>query len=149
MKRNTICCLLAASLAGVGTVGSAEEGTAVLGAISSPVMINQGERYVPAEEGMQLLPGDQLMAMQGGAAQVQYANGCVHAVQSNEIYRIANEDACAMPADAAVHAAAPGSPPAGGGGSTAGLLFAGLVGVGLMVEAPDSDSRDRPTISPE
>ncbi len=85
MKRNLIHGLFAASLAGLSGAAVAEEGQAILGSVSSPVMINQGERYVPAEEGMVVLPGDQLMAMQGGAAQVQYDNGCVHAMQSNEV----------------------------------------------------------------
>ena len=151
MKRNTIACLLAATVAGFGAAASADEGQTVLRAVSSPVMINQGERYVPAEEGMIVLPGDQIMAMQGGAAQVQYANGCVHAMASNEVYRVVNEDACSMPADAAVNQAA-ATPPPGGGGGGAGLLgplFAAAVGIGIMVEATDSDSADRPSISPE
>ena len=150
MKRISICGLLSATLAGFTGAAGAEEGKTVLGAVSSPVMINQGERYVPAEEGMVVMPGDQLMAMQGGSAQVQYANGCSHAMQSNEVYRVVTEDACSMPADAAVHAAAPASPGAGGSGpGIVGGLFVAAVGIGLAVEATDSGDSDRPNISPE
>ncbi len=63
---------------------------------------------------------------------------------------MATADACSMPADAGVHAAAPASP--GGGGSGPGViggLFVAGVGIGLAVEATDSGDKDRPNISPQ
>jgi hypothetical protein len=131
----------------------AEDAQTVLTNVTSPVLVNQGEAYVQAEEGMALLPGDQLVAMQGGSAQVSYANGCVHQMAGNEVYRISAEDACAMPAAAAVHQAAPSSPGGGGGMSTgdiAGLVVTGaaLAWAGYEI-SDDDDVGPPPTISPE
>jgi hypothetical protein len=131
----------------------AENTQTVLTGVISPVLVNQGEAYVPAEEGMVLLPGDQLVAMEGGSAQVQFATGCVHEMAGNEVYRISADDACSMPAAAAVNQAAPTPPPGGGGMTTGDMLGAALTaGVVLYagVEIADSDDdNDRPNISPE
>lgn len=156
--------LAAGALAVAGTVSAAETGT-VLGQIQSPVMINQGDAYVPAQAGMQLNPGDQIMVLQGGQALVNYASGCRVELGGNEILRIAAEDACSAPAVAAVNAQV--SPNAGGGGAAAtggGAAAAGgaggaglgsMIGLGVTLgvagfaasEVADDDDDNREPIS--
>jgi hypothetical protein len=92
-------------------------------------MVNQGDAYVPAERGMQLNPGDQLLVLQGGEAHVNYASGCKVTLAGNELLRIAAQDACSAPAVAAVNAQV--SPNAGGGAATGGGAAASGAGAGL------------------
>ena len=122
----------------------------VLSHVQSPVMVNQGDAYVPAERGMQLNPGDQLLVLQGGEAHVNYASGCQVTLAGNELLRIAAEDACSAPSVAAVNAQV--SPQAGGGGSTGsgaggvntvGLIAAlGVAGYAAYEISDDDDNRE-------
>ena len=158
MQNMTLKALLAAGvMAAAGSTVAAETGT-VLSQMQSPVMINQGDAYVPAEAGMQLNPGDQLIVLQGGQALVNYASGCRVELGGNEVLRVAAEDACSAPAVAAVNAQV--SPQGGaGGGSTAGGAAGGAAmnTVGLIAaigvagyaayEISDDDDDNREPIS--
>ena len=152
MKGVSVSGVLAAAVLSAG-VAVAEDAQTILTSVTSPVLVNQGESYVPAEAGMVLASGDQLVALQGGEAQVSYANGCVHQMAGNEVYRISSEDACAMPADAAVHQAAPSSPGSGGSMSTGDIvglvITAGVVGYAGYEIADSDGGNNPPNISPE
>ena len=150
-----------ALLAGVAPLAMSA-GT-VLSHVQSPVMVNQGDAYVPAERGMQLNPGDQLLVLQGGEAHVNYASGCKVTLAGNELLRIAAQDACSAPAVAAVNAQV--SPNAGGGAATgggaaasgagAGAGLGGTIGLGVTLgvaayagyEVSDDDDDNREPIS--
>lgn len=154
MQNMTLKALLAAGvMAAAGSTVAAETGT-VLSQMQSPVMINQGDAYVPAEAGMQLNPGDQLIVLQGGQALVNYASGCRVELGGNEVLRVAAEDACSAPAVAAVNAQV--SPQGGaGGGSTAGGAAMNTVGLVAAIgvagyaayEVSDDDDDNREPIS--
>jgi hypothetical protein len=128
----------------------AEDKQTVLSAVQAPVMVNQGESYVEATESMFLYPGDRLMVMQGGSAQVQFANGCIQKLDANEIATVSNGEACESMASAGTHNQVGGS--GGGGGSssnTGGLIFAAVVAGGIIYEiSDDDDDDDRPPVSP-
>ncbi len=147
--------LLASAVFAVSGSAWAETAQTTLTNVTDKVMVNQGEAYVPAEEGMVLMPGDQLMALESGSAQINFANGCVYQMNSNELYRVSGtDDVCAMPADAAVNQAAPGGPPAGGGTGSSTLSGIIAVGVGLgaawaISDNMGDDNDDRPNISPQ
>ena len=70
MKHAYRLAVLAAGICFAAGSAVAEETLATLSKVQSPVMVNQGDAYVPAREGMRLANGDQLLVMQGGAAVV-------------------------------------------------------------------------------
>ena len=74
----------------------------VLSIIKGEVLVNQGESYAIAQEGMELNPGDQLMVMDGGQASIEFADGCLYNVNGNEVLRINTQSACAVNASKAV-----------------------------------------------
>ncbi len=65
-----------------------------LTSLQLPVMINQTGAYVEAQKNMAVYPGDRLMVMGGGSAQIQYANGCVQTVEANEILQVGTPESC-------------------------------------------------------
>lgn len=153
MKHSHISAIVAAGIVSAAGSVMAGETLATLSNIQSPVMVNQGDAYVAAREGMTLGDGDQLLVMQGGAALVNYATGCELKLGGNEVLRIAATDACSAPSVAAVNAqVAPPAPQGSGGGSGAaggGIdfgLVATLAAVGWATyEITDDD--DLPAIS--
>ena len=40
-------------------------------------MVNQGNKFVPAQVGMPLNAGDRIMAMDGASATLEYGNACI------------------------------------------------------------------------
>ncbi len=130
MKELTTSCLVAALMGSVSTY--AENTMTVLTAVQAPVMVNQGNAYVPATDQMMLQPGDQLMVLQGGSAQINYANGCVQTVGANEIARVGTVDTCESIAAAGTYNQAGGTTSSGGGGSGGGLSGWDWVGLGAI-----------------
>ncbi len=151
MKLRPISSLIAAVMLTVSGFAMAEDRETVLSDMTSPVLVNQGGAYADAQAGMLLYPGDQLMVMNGGSAQVQFASGCVQQLGGNEILRIEADDASCTAAAAGTYQAAPTSPPGGGssmstGGKVALALFA--AGGGYVLYKVIDDDDDRPPISP-
>ena len=117
-------------------------------------MVNQGEVYVQASESMFLYPGDRLMALNGGSAQVNYANGCIEDIGGNEVAHIGTPSSCDSMAAASVNYQV-GSTGTSGGGFGSGIQpieWAGIVGIGAMTgyivyEGTQSNS-SRPPASP-
>jgi len=102
LKLEKIARFLAVStLLAISSVFAAEQAN-VLTNIKGDVLVNQGESYTVAKEGMQLNPGDQLMVMDGGMASIEFADGCRYKVNGNEILRIDTQSTCAVNASKAV-----------------------------------------------
>lgn len=154
MKFQALAALLIGSAAGLAGNAVAEaEATAVIVDMRAPVMVNQGDSYVPAQPGMRLSVGDQLIAMNGGSAQLNFRSGCEQALGANEVLRIGATGACtssggAVPVNAQM--APPAGAPAGGGGASAGpagmsipamLWSATVAGLGVY-HAFDGDGDD-------
>lgn len=137
----------AATLAVCPLAGAENKGT-VLASLQAPVMVNQGDSYRAASEGMTLSAGDRLMVMNGGAASVAYPNGCVLEVGANEMVRIDTGEACATSAATAgtyQQAGATGGGAAAGAGlstlAEAGIFVAAAVGAAAYAEN-ESDDQD-------
>lgn len=143
MKFQALAALVIGSVAGMAGNAFAEaEATAVIVDMRAPVMVNQGDSYVAAQPGMRLAAGDQLIAMDGGSALVNFRAGCESTLGANEVLRIGTTGACAS-SGGAVPVNAQMAPPAdastGGGAATGGtgmsvpgMLFSATVaGLGL------------------
>lgn len=157
MTRTRMFSALALGAAVVSSGAIAANKEAILSQVTSPVMVNQGETYVEAQEGMLLYPGDQLMVMNGGSAQINYANGCVSEMMSNEMVRVGSAEAMCNTAASAgtnqqIGASGSGSGGSGSGGMS-GLDMAGLAAIiattgYVAYEAFDDDDNDNNNISP-
>ena len=145
MKRAALAAIATATLAAAGGAVAADKET-VLATMQMPVMVNQGQNYVQATESMQLYPGDQLMVMKGGSAQVHYANGCVQTISANEIARVGTPESCVSLSSAGTHQqlGTTGTSGGGGGGGPQGVEWVGLgfiAGTGgyIVYKAADDD----------
>ena len=147
MKSKLVVPMIAAATALVASfTATAADNETVLTNVMSPVMVNQGESYVQAQEGMALFPGDQLMVMAGGSAQVHYATGCVEELGGNEILRISADETCSTASTAGTYGddgtgtgTGGGGGGGGGGGNTVGLLLTAGVAGGVIVKVTEDD----------
>ncbi|MCX2977415.1 hypothetical protein [Candidatus Marimicrobium litorale] len=124
-------------------------GTELTG-LQLPVMINQTGAYVEAQKNMAVYPGDRLMVMGGGSAQIQYANGCVQTVEANEILQVGTPESCSAIDTASINNQMGAAPGVGGGaGAATGVLGTNLgagtlavtaaAGVGVVAKGADYD----------
>ena len=141
--------LAAATLVASPLAGAETQGT-VLAGLQAPVMVNQGDAYRAATEGMALTAGDRVMVMQGGTARIAYPNGCVMDVGANEMVRIDTGEACATSASTAgtyQQAGAGGGGAAGAGGlstlAEAGIFVAAAVDAAAYAENEFDDDASR------
>ena len=102
LNRNRKLVFLAASTILLSNSVLAFEDANVLTNIKGEVLVNQGESYVTALDGMHLNPGDQLMVMDGGQATIEFADGCLYNVNGNEVLRINTQSTCAVNASKTV-----------------------------------------------
>ena len=58
------------------------------------VLVNQGKQFVSAQGGQLLAKGDRIMVMEGGAASLTFANGCVLNLKSGSLLVVSDENAC-------------------------------------------------------
>lgn len=148
-SRILIGAVAAATLAVVSVAQAENQGTVLTG-LQAPVMVNQGDSYRAATEGMTLSAGDRVMAMNGGSAAIAYPNGCTAAIGSNELVRVDTGEACATSsADAGTYQQAGGSGGgAGGAGGGSGVLTelaivgGALLGGVAVIEATEDDDDD-------
>ena len=121
-----------------------------LTSLQLPVMINQTGAYVEAQKNMAVYPGDRLMVMGGGSAQIQYANGCVQTVEANEILQVGTPESCSAIDTASINNQMGAAPGVGGGaGAATGVLGTNLgagtlavtaaAGVGVVAKGADYD----------
>ena len=142
----------------VATSAIAADKETVLNNVQMPVMINQGSSYVEATDSMFLYAGDRVMVLEGGSAQLNYANGCVQVLGGNEVAQVdSSGDTCNNMAAAGTHQALGSTGTSGSGGaqgmSTAGLMTVSVVGIGAaaaIIHNADSDDSNsqRPPASP-
>ena len=148
-------CLVAGAMAAASTASLAADTQTVLTSMQAPVMVNQGQAYIDAQDSMMLNAGDRLMVMQGGSAQIQFANGCVQNIRANEIMTVGTADSC-MTAEAAGtynQVGSTGGSGGGGGGGPQGVEWLGVgaiaaVGGYIVYKAVDDDDNDRGPASP-
>ncbi|QFU74624.1 hypothetical protein EY643_02560 [Halioglobus maricola] len=150
--------LLAGALAIASSTSLAADTGVVLASVQAPVMVNQGEAYVDAQDSMPLNTGDRLMVMRGGNAQIQFANGCVQNIRANEIVTVGTSAACNTATSAGTYnQVGSGGTSTGGSptnGSPTGVEWAGIAGIagvgGYIVYKilDDDDDSDRNPASP-
>ncbi len=87
-----------ALFASIGSV-AAGESFAALDRIDGSVLVNQGEQYVSAREGMGLKTGDRLMVMSGASVVISYADGCRYNVGENRVLTIGEASICGSEAN--------------------------------------------------
>jgi hypothetical protein len=73
----------------------ADDFTATLTETEGKVLVNQGEEFVPATEGMRLKPGDRIMAQNNGEAEIKFDDECKSEVDENTIVTIPEKSPCA------------------------------------------------------
>lgn len=59
------------------------------------VLVNQGEEFVPATEGMRLKPGDRVMVRDDSEADLQFDDECAYEISENKIVTIPGSSPCA------------------------------------------------------
>ena len=75
--------LLATALA-LGMVGVAQANpVAIVYKMHGKVMVNQGQKFIPAKAGMPLSVGDRILVMAGSDASIEYGNGCTLSMVPN------------------------------------------------------------------
>ena len=114
--------------------------------IQGSVMVNQGEVYRTATEGMALKVGDRVMVMEGGSMVVIYPDGCVADFKDNQIITIEPVSTCEG-GTAQYQAKGPlyADPMGGGGGSgdpdyTPYLFGGSLIGGAVIISNSGNDN---------
>lgn len=134
-----------------GSVGAAGF-DAKISKIKGIVLVNQGESYSTAREGMALNAGDRLMVMQDAALDLVYEDGCNASFKESKIIEISKLSTCAggvavvestnpMVADAAPGGeAVAGEVVAESTIPTAAMVAGGVVVVGAAIAASGNNA---------
>ena len=91
MKLSTHVSLAAAvlSLFGAGSAVAADKIVlAALGDVQGKVLVNKGKGYVTAKAGMEVAPGDRVIALDNASAKVLYQDGCVTDLHENNVLAV-------------------------------------------------------------
>lgn len=90
--------LLSLFLAGAMTGGAASAGapesSAVIKGVEGQVYVRKDETTEPAQDGLSVAPGNQVLTVEGGKAQVVYANGCIVSLPENSLLAIGGQEQC-------------------------------------------------------
>jgi len=121
--------LLVSALVAAGQ--AAAQGTgATLQDFSGKVLMNKGEGLVSGKAGAALVDGDRIVTLDKASARIVFADGCTVTLEENNIFVINAELGCkALPVASTGAAAAAG----GMSGTTAALIGAGVLGLGLAL----------------
>lgn len=114
------CGVLAMGATLVLSVASAAEPVGAVARIQGSALINQGERYVPAREGMSVKEGDRMIATEGSSAVIKFNDGCQYTLPDTQVLTVGATSTCAA---GGVVASYPVSPmPAAAPGALSPLL---------------------------
>lgn len=141
MKKSIVLALCATSLCFAAAV-SAVEGVAILDEVNGTVLVNQGEKFVPATEGQSLNSGDRLMVTKTGNAVLVFGKGCTTEVKAGTMVTIPEQSICDG-GQLITQSLEPGAgaAPGGSGTSSVGATGSGnagiytLAGVALIISA--------------
>jgi hypothetical protein len=157
MVKKSILAGMVAGLAISATAGAAVATDPVgkIARVTGTAVVSQGAQYVVATEGMAIREGDRLMAMEGGAITLQFADGCQLAVNDNEILTVGTADSCKSNSGQVMRPAALSGPvppepppPMGMVGSTPGWVIpvvgAAVIGGAILIANNDDGDNDGP-----
>jgi hypothetical protein len=99
--------------------------------IEGMVFVNRGDGYVAAVNGVQVQPGDSVVANPGGRGQVVYDDGCIDIVEEGRVVLVREVSPCDPPVDLGAYAL-----------YAAGI--AGAIGLGVALLNSDTRSDDAP-----
>jgi hypothetical protein len=117
--------LLAAGATLVLSVASAAEPVGAVARIQGAALINQGERYVPAQEGIPVREGDRMIATQGSSAVIRFNDGCQYTLDDTQVLTIGAMSTCAAGGVVESYSASP-IPAQAFGGVAPGIVVAGV-----------------------
>jgi hypothetical protein len=119
--------LLAACATLTLSVASAAEPLGTLARIEGSTLINQGEQYVKAREGMTIKEGDRLIATEGSSAVIKFNDGCLFTLTDTQVLILGPKSTCAGGDAVASHPVdpKPAQIPAAGGAAAGGAAAAG------------------------
>ena len=153
-------CALALALAAISGGAAAADGSVVV-EISGSVMVNRGESFVPASNGVQIGQGHQVMAMEGGSAIIRFADNCDLKVEPGTVVTLADRSPCAGwipmveavgPSNVALGGGAAAGGAGGAGGGLSGASIAGIAGgavaLGLAADRINDDDEEDDPVSP-
>jgi hypothetical protein len=89
--------LIAASLLATSALAAetAVESVATLSGQEGTVLVNQGEQFITATEAQALNAGDRVMVMEGGNAEITFADGCLLPLASGSMIEVPAVSTCA------------------------------------------------------
>jgi len=106
--------------------------------IQGSALINQGEQYVSAREGMAVKEGDRLIATEGSSAVIKFNDGCQYTLADTQVLTVGPASTCAS---SGAVASVPANPkPAMAVAATSGLIFAGSLATVVAVGAATGSS---------
>jgi hypothetical protein len=73
----------------------AAQATAILGNQQGTVLVNQGEEFITATEAQALNAGDRVLVMDGAAAEITFADGCVLPLAAGSMAIVPEASTCA------------------------------------------------------
>lgn len=118
--------------------------------VEGAIQVNRGNGFVPLREGDVLKPGDRVMAMNNGGADLKFSDGCELEVEEQTIVTVPDKSTCAGGV-ALVQNIAPGSAGAVGGSGAGGVDWKGfwtVAGVVIIGDAILFAEEERDTASP-
>jgi len=118
-------------------VNAAEE-EIILQKVEGEVLVNQGETYTPAMEGMEIFPENLMMVVEGSVAELLYPNECVYEVIGAFILTVDKESPCKVGALWASTAV-----PVVTAGAQTAVILGGMVGLAIA-----TGNSTKTTISP-
>lgn len=123
--------VIAVTLSLLSAGAFAAEPVATLSSQKGTVLVNQGEEFVTATDVQSLQPGDRVMVMEGGEAQISFADGCSMPLAAGSLAVVPAQSTCAG-GKADVRRIGPSYAQAVGGDTqeqdlTKGLILGGVV----------------------
>jgi hypothetical protein len=142
--------ILSALFAAPAFAAETAEPAATLSAQQGTVLVNQGDEFITASEAQPLLAGDRVLVMEGGSAEITFADGCVLPLESGSLLDVPALSTCAGTV-ASVQSIGPSYAQALGDGSPVGwgpILTFGTFGLLIAVDIATNDLSFRGGIMP-
>jgi len=128
MKLIALSLAVTTGLFGFSTLATAASPAAELRKIEGSVLVNKGESYRTALEGMPLQVGNRLMVMDGSSMVLVYEDGCIADFAANQIVTVEAVSTCEGGSSTFVKRSPLYADPMGGGGPGPGS--GGMFGLG-------------------
>ena len=107
---------------GIGLGAQADDSVAKLSQFKGKVWVNTGKTSVPAQAGMPLIKGYQVLVLADSSARLVYNNGCVLNLEANSSLTLENQEQCKTAAGLSEW-----TPALIAGAAAAGIIIAGVV----------------------